>query len=130
MVDKKDERPRPYPLIDYTQFWNAARASPLAGRFTPKKYPSGGDEGKLMSAAEFHAKYIHNRPGNIYTDSGDNIEVPSPTTTATLASPISLHSPVSPVSDASTKRHGTESSLGGSTFRDDDVTTTSWYLYL
>lgn len=128
--DKQTDRPRPVSLIDYKQYRNAARASPLSGHFVPKTFTEGSDDNDLIPVKEFHKRYIHRQPGNIYTDSGDIEEVPSPTATSpTAISPISAHTPLSPRKSSSTwRRTGTESSLGGSTVREEEeVATSSWY---
>jgi hypothetical protein len=124
MVENKRERVRPKVVVDYSRYRNAARAAPIAGHFTPKMYSSGGEEGRLLSPSQFHNKYIQNQPGNIYTDSGDVVEVPSPTTTKSPTSAISPQSPLSALSDGSTRR--SQSSLGDSTFHEEEHS--SWYV--
>lgn len=102
----------------------------MSGRFEPKRFSPGEvDESQLISKAEFHNKYIKNKPGNVYTDTGDVLEVPEPVRAAT---PVSLHSPQTPVTaiSGSTQRSETESSLGGSTYREEeDRAPSSWFAH-
>jgi hypothetical protein len=117
-------------MPDYTRFRNAARASPLAGRYHPKKYTSPLDTQNLMSAKEFHKRYIGARPGNRYTDSVDIVEVPEPREVHSLVSPVSPETPVTATSATATQRSETETSLGGDTYREnEEYAPNGWYLH-
>jgi len=130
MGEENHEKVRPRVVIDYSRFRNVARAPPMSGHFEPKKFSPGEvDESQLLSTAEFRKKYIKNQPGNVYTDTGDVVEVPGPVRAVT---PVSLHSPQTPVTalSGSTQRSETESSLGGSTYREEeDRAPSSWFAH-
>ena len=93
---------------------NAARVSPLSGRFTPKKYSSPLDMSHLMSPEEFHQQRIRNKPGNAYTggngivEEPDHDQLPSPET------------PFTATSASNTQRSDTQTSFGSSTYHEND----------
>jgi hypothetical protein len=97
-----------------TRVCNAARVSPLSGRFTPKTYSSPLDMSHLMSPEEFHQQYIRNKPGNAYTD--DNVIVEEPH----HDQPLSPETPVTATSASNTQRSDTQTSFGSSTYQEND----------
>jgi len=107
-------------MPDYTRFKNAARVSPLAGRYRPKQYTSPLDTQNLMSTKEFHKRYIGTRPGNRYTDSVDIVEVPEPREVHSFVPPVSPETPVTATSATATQRSETETSLGGDTYHENE----------
>jgi hypothetical protein len=123
------EKQRPKVVVDYTQYRNAARAAPMSGRFMPRRYSSNQDTKHMLSTAQFYEKHIHNQPGNPYTDSGDMVEVGAQGAAPAPVSPQSPQTPVTAISETS-QRSETQSSLGGSTIREDhdDHTSSLWYI--
>lgn len=117
-------------IPDHTRFHNAARASPLAGRYRPKKYTSPLDTQNLMSTKEFHKQYISKKPGNHYTGSADIVEVPQPREVRSPVSPISPETPVTATSATATQRSETETSLGGDTYHEnEEYAPVGWYVH-
>jgi hypothetical protein len=109
------------PDSDYPRDKNAARASPLAGRFIPSKYLSPIDTQHLMTTDKFHDQFIRNKPGNKYTGRRDVIEVPSPTST---------QSPITATFSAS-QRSDSQTSMGSNDHRYNEYSAPSgWYLAL
>ena len=93
---------------------NAARASPLSGRYCPTKYSSPLDTQHLMTPKEFQSRYIRNKPGNRYTDTGEVVEIPKD------GEPISPQTPITPSTATSTQRSETQTSLGSSTYHENE----------
>jgi hypothetical protein len=127
----ENSRPQnPKAMPDYTRFRNAARVSPLAGRYHPKKYTSPLDTQNLMSTKEFHQKYIGKRPGNHYTDATDIIEVPEQKELRSPASPQTPETPLTATSVTATQRSETETSLGSDTYHEnEEFAPTGWYVH-
>jgi hypothetical protein len=93
---------------------NAARLSPLSGRYCPTKYSSPLDTQHLMTPDEFQNQYIRNKPGNRYTDKNDVVEIPQ------HGEPPSPQTPITPSTETSTQRSETQTSLGSSTYHENE----------
>ena len=104
---------------------NAARVSPLSGRYHPKKYTSPLDTKNLLTPEEFHRQFVKNNSKNPYTEHKSINEVPGPVKRMRQ----SVESPVTPVTASSTaQRSDTQTSLGGDTYiENDDYAPSGWY---
>jgi hypothetical protein len=118
----KAKEPSSYPV-----YKNAARASPLAGRHTAKKYASPLDMKNLLTPEEFQRQFIENKSNKCYKADSGVIEVPEPVKKMRR----SVESPVTPVTASSTtQRSETQTSLGGDTYHEnnnDDDAPSGWY---
>lgn len=74
-----------------------------------------------MSPEEFHNRFIRNKPGNGYTDNNDFVEEPD------HDQPQSPDTPVTATSASNTQRSETQTSLGSSTYHENEQAPTGWY---